>query len=586
MALLDDDDEWLPDHIARCRSIIATGNPDVLAARFRRIDHRMHEPTTPPERLQSADFLTGNPGVQPSSLVCRLTTLLEAGMFDEALQSCTDRDLMVRVANLGGVDYRVCEHVGSIHHASPTLPRLSTPRSPAKQQGLDAFWNKYESRMTAEQRRAYCEHAHRLFPWVPPLQSAFGEERSESPTAIESTGEPVHLVAGFVADADQPGNASRLLDDLIRLRGEEGLSGLDVLVLENSECHRPSSELAEVVRRARAEGLRLQLVDRATHIRAETLGLTPSFGAATGRRLSIAESRTVLQSYLYAFASRRPGAVVWILDDDMRLSPLIDDGEHVRRAYRPVVPTIQHARANGADIAIGPYTGAAPLPFAATLRVQLVDLVTSLETLAVQQPDDTPRSVANVHRSLRAGRCDYYYDLSRTETDRLETPFLFETPDGTTARQCLAYLAELAPRILAGEQVFRPLIFDESRACSLDGHSPPQRGGNTIVFDIQALRDVPNLSPRVDGRSTRRSDSIWTTIQASRFSRHICPISLPLFQDRTLCRVQPIDIECVVDDIQGYAVATAMAEPGPWSLERLTERTQKYLGERLAAFRL
>src|SRR5690606_15481551 len=186
----------------------------------------------------------------------------------------------------------------------------------------------------------------------------------------------------------------------------------------------------------------------------------------------------------------------------------------------------------------------------------------------------------NVHRALRAERRDYYYDLSRMETDRLEQPFLFDAPDGASAQQCLTLLAELAPRILAGEQVFRPLIFDETQASSLDAQSTPQRGGNTVVFDVEALRDVPNLSPRVGGRSTRRSDSIWTTIQARRFGRHICPITLPLFQDRTLSRVQRIDVERVVDDIRGYAIATAMAEPGAWSPERLTERTQKYLDER------
>jgi SAM-dependent methyltransferase/glycosyltransferase involved in cell wall biosynthesis len=586
VAFLDDDDEWLSDHVARCRSIIASRNPDVLAAQFCRIDHRTHKPTPPPERLQSADFLTGNPGIQASSLVCRLTTLLEAGMFDEALPSCTDRDLMVRIADLGHVDFRACEHVGSIHHASPTLPRLSTPRSPAKQKGLDAFWSKYQSRMSAEQRDAHCERARKFFEWVPPQQATPGEVRSDSPAGIESAEDPIHLVVGFVADAEQPGNSLRLLDDLKRLRGENGLCGLDVLVLENSDSLCPSSDIAEVVQRARSEGLRLHLVDRATHIRAENLGQTGSFGAAAGRRLSITESRTVLQSYLYAFARIRPGSVVWILDDDMRLTPMVDDGEHVSRSYRPVVPSIQRARASGADIAIGHYTGAAPLPFAATLRVQLVDLVASLQTLAALQPDDAPPSVATVHRSLRAGRRDYYYDLSRAETDRLEQPFLFEAPDGATARQCLALLAELAPRILAGEQVFRPLIFDETRAFAADSQSPPQRGGNTIVFDVEALRDVPNLSPRVEGRSTRRSDSIWTTIQAVRFGRRICHIALPLFQDRTLSRVQRIDVERVVDDIRGYAVATAMAEPGTWSPDRLTERTQKYLDERVAAFRL
>lgn len=47
-------------------------------------------------QLHAGPFLVGNPHVQGSNLFLRLGSLLEAGSFDEALQSCTDRDLCIR----------------------------------------------------------------------------------------------------------------------------------------------------------------------------------------------------------------------------------------------------------------------------------------------------------------------------------------------------------------------------------------------------------------------------------------------------------------------------------------------------------
>ena len=58
------------------------------------------------------------------------------------------------------------------------------------------------------------------------------------------------------------------------------------------------------------------------------------------------------------------------------------------------------------------------------LRVQLVDLVVSLHWLAFRDPQVTlpDRGVENA--TLRSSRCDYYYDLSRKETDQLENAVL------------------------------------------------------------------------------------------------------------------------------------------------------------------
>ena len=168
---------------------------------------------------------------------------------------------------------------------------------------------------------------------------------------------------------------------------------------------------------------------------------------------------------------------MWIVDDDMRLDPLVADRDgRLHRRPLDLVPMLHGLRAlhaSGAvDIAIGAYTGAPPLPFAATVRVQLVDLVASLQWLAAQDPSAVLPDRSADNAALRSGRRDYYYDLSRRETDRLETPFrVTPTCPGERVGEAFVRVARAAERILAGEQVFRPLAI---------GPEPPESTGDGL----------------------------------------------------------------------------------------------------------
>ena len=149
--------------------------------------------------------------------------------------------------------------------------------------------------------------------------------------------------------------------------------------MENGHGQKPDESLRALVESERGRGLRIHLVDRARHLEDAGRGLVPDGGACRGRKLPIAHARTALQTYLYAFAKGRPGAVAWIVDDDMRLDPLVADknGRLQRRSLdlASALRELRKLHASGdIDIAIGAYTGAPPLPFGATVRVQLVDL--------------------------------------------------------------------------------------------------------------------------------------------------------------------------------------------------------------------
>ncbi len=613
VAILDDDDRWDPRHLERCLAAVERHGLDMVAAPFWRTGEAAELCLeAPPPSLDIADFLSGNPGIQGSNMVVRLSALLEAGMFDESLPSCTDRDLCIRLAELPGLRYRTTSEPTVHHFACGSRKRLSTPGSSAKTTGLDRFFGKYGSRMSETEGAAFRARAGQYFGWTetapgPAVDDGMSGSAAPSPLRAPAPLQaPPHLVVGAIADTARLEQVGNLLADLRGLAEEPGLSGHDVLILENGLGRAADRTLRDLVERERAEGLRIHLVDRARHLEDAGNGLVPDGGAGRGGRLSISPARTVLQSYLYAFAKSRPGSIVWIVDDDMRLDPLVMDGDgRLRRRSRNLAPVLRELRrlhaAGAVDIAIGAYTGAPPLPFAATVRVQLVDLAASLRWLTVLDPGSALPDRGPENAALRSGRHDYYYDLSRNETDRLETPFWI-TPEfpGETAGKAFSRMACSAERILAGEQVFRPLAVRSD----IDPLSPVgdglQRGGNTFILDIEALRLAPNPSPAIDGRPSRRSDMIWALLQERYFGRKVASLPIALYHDRAGLPVGGLDVERIVDDIRGYAAFRALQEtpelflvsddqrlePVEAMLGRFAERARKFLDERLAAFRL
>lgn len=582
IAVLDDDDEWEPRHLEVCYERASATGANVVASAFLRIENgAAQRRTVPSPRIDTDEALVKNPGFQGSNVFIRLDVMLEAGCFDEALASCTDRDLCLRLVALPHLRSAVVEETTVRHYACTSRARLSTRGSAARQAGLDAFWLKHSPLMTASQLDAFEERAVRLFDWTRPAPPTSVRHNVDEVATPEGC---IALLVAFIADTERIESVDALLGDLKTLRGEPGLAGLDVLVLENGETVDGSMELERVVEAHRRAGLRVQFVSRPRHGADARNELVIDGGASAGLRLAIGPARTVLQSYAYALASARPGIVVWILDDDMRLDPLVDDGETRRRRHIPLVPQVLRLREAGVDVAIGAYTGAAPLPFAATIRVQLVDLLASLQWFKTLSPTDRLPDMTARNRALEAGRRDFYYDLSRRETDRLETSFLFESEDGLSVGEAFEMVSSQAERILAGEQISRPLTVPA--AWSAAGLTDQlKRGGNTFIFDVEALRDVPNLAPDVDGRATRRSDMIWSLLQRVRCSRKIVTAPVGVFHDRSRIVPGTLDVEKTVDDIRGFAIYSALEEGALAGEDRLL-RGAKFVEERLAAFRL
>lgn len=596
VAVLDDDDWWDRGHLAACLAQAVAHDLDMVAPGIVRHDdaHPDGLVQEPPAALLADIALVQNPHIQGSSLFVRLSALLEAGMFDESLRSTTDRDLLVRLADIG-IAYGPLARATVHHDARGERPRLSTAGSEAKSQGLARFWRKYRRRMNEEQREAFERRARTLFAadfasvaTVPPAVP-FRSERREVPES-SSGDDPIVLVVGITADGDERGVArvAPLLGDLLALQDDGRVAALDVVVVENGAGGTAlRSRVDELIRR----GLRCYLVDVERQREDAAAGFFgPGFTRREGR-VGISEARAITQRYVRRLM--RPGSIAWVLDDDKRLAPLVHEaGRLIRRPY-DVVGTIARLRASGAAVVLGADTGAAPLPMAATLRTQLVDLAANLAAMRALGPEAVwPDGTAENVEHARAAP-DFYYDLARPHTWHLELPFwLRPESSGMRVRDAFVQICARAPRMLAGEQVFRPLFVDDQAALTL--RPSIQRGGSTLVFDAGALVDVPQVVPTPDGRPTRRSDMVWALLNAHMRGRRVEAAPFAVYHDRSDADVSEVAVATLVDDVRGYALYSTLADAvrawpgldGPHDEMSLLarDRYQKYLVERTAAF--
>ena len=164
VAVLDDDDEYLPTHLANC---LAAAEPDVLGV-FERLEW-LRDGAGKEHELEAADltpdaFFVGNPGIQGSNLFLRLDAIAAIGGFDEALPNTTDRDLMIRVlrhAAPSGGRFVVLPSVG-VRYFDHDGYRVNTDVV-RKHRGLDLFYLKHSADFSPEQRHASLDRAQRLF---------------------------------------------------------------------------------------------------------------------------------------------------------------------------------------------------------------------------------------------------------------------------------------------------------------------------------------------------------------------------------------------------------------------------------------
>ena len=567
VAILDDDDEWEINHLESCVGANPSNKLDMIVSGIVR-----HETGKPPKKqsipsaLDVEELLISNPHIQGSNLFVRLETVLQAGLFDEAMKSSTDRDLCIRLADLGALQIGKNDNHTILHYASEEdESRLSRPGSVQRMDGLNYFYQKYRGRMSSRQESAFIARAQQLFQHDPRTDqeatSTTFEVKTEQATTLEA-GAPLALIVGVIGDPLHPGRIERQIDDFQHLMKEGQFVSIDYLILENGNrsprTESPFLKLESNINRS--SGIRCHLFTIEDQIKdAQSAVFGPKFARAF-KRVGLGQARAMLQRYSYGFMIRKPGAITWVLDDDKRLGALISTENGIFRnksiPYHKLLWKLKHEKPS---IVVGVDTDSPPLPFLSTIRTQLGDLYHNLSWLGNLNPNSI---LPNRHPENVAARkrwADYYYDLSRAETSQLEYPF-WMIPDGSdeTVQEAFRRLSSALNEILHGEEIFRPLCLSWDTLGNIVEGSAWHRGGNTLFFDPKALLDSAEILVQEPWSSMRRTDMVRTLSSMKLNNKSVIKANIPVLHDRSDRSDTQLDLNALARDVQGYALYSAL----------------------------
>ena len=273
---------------------------------------------------------------------------------------------------------------------------------------------------------------------------------------------------------------------------------LKVVLLENGRHDSASrTELTDAVSGASGQGLDVSVINlerQARDVDAGVFGATPS--QISGRK-SIALSRTMLQHYLFGLAKPLPGAVAWVLDDDVVLEGLSSGPDGATRVEQvDYISAIKRLKQAGNRVVLGEVVRDPPLPVLGCVRTQLGDLYHNLLQMASLNPDDPYPYRPKENRQQRLRAPDYYYDLTDAHTDHLESPFWYEPSDsGTSVRSALLEMVNRLPDIMRGGQVFKPLVAATSHDPGFEVRPSLSRGPNILVFDLTGATRLSERRP-------------------------------------------------------------------------------------------
>ena len=611
LAILDDDDEWLPQHLQNADDALSARRADFLLAAHLRCESKGNRTTrVPPQQLISSAFLVGNPGVIGSTMIIRLSTFMRAGMFDEALPACTDRDLCIRLSALSDVRYRRLCAVSTHHHADDTRVRISNPGGKTKLDGLSKFADKYRGWMNEAEQRACDLRAERLFGWrevhrIKPRVNPNGAStltaradktvdastlndastltaradkaidastlndastltaRADKTVAASSnralaratnqSPDQVALIIGVIVDPCRPNH--RLFDDILRLSKDKRLSSVEVAVVSCTGAQVGAYRCA--VAQWRNIGLRMYAVDNAlVNAAVDALGLPPMRAAMR----CIGINRMVLQYAVAGIGVGHRAPLYWILDGDTRLHGLTIQNQKPIRFAPKYVDEMLRLRASGCDVAVGGVNGAAPLPRAMSVRTQLVDLMHFCMRV-VKPPRQRCYPVQTIANAARHKiHAEYYHDCGAHP--HLEQPIgLLPLAANCSYRRLIKRLPQLLEAVLRGDAVTRPLVNDAVAVAATSTSTSASmfhRGGNTLIFNCEILRQCPNGLLNDGFADMRRQDEIWRVFGQAAFGWSVVGGNFPVTQVRADEPPQAPDVRRMEKDIVGHAVSGAL----------------------------
>ena len=170
VSILDDDDEYLPNHLTDCVTAIREN----AVAVFQRLIWQNDDTSTmnvdlTKDKLTAENFFIGNPGVQGGNMFFKTQSLIDIGGFDETLPNTTDRDLLIRFLWKNDLNrIEVIETIG-VNHYNHKREKVNNDIL-RKKQGLDLFYKKYKAHFSEEAYQKSLARAKAFFNYTPKEQ--------------------------------------------------------------------------------------------------------------------------------------------------------------------------------------------------------------------------------------------------------------------------------------------------------------------------------------------------------------------------------------------------------------------------------
>ena len=460
IAILDDDDEWNYDYLYELESKMNGEDFGITGLIYK--NEEGEKELSIPNELSIHDFLRTNPHIQGSNTFVKLKTLLKAGLFDENMNSTTDRDIFTRILMLNPTYKVINKYLVNIN---AEMNRSRITNNEKKIDGLKKFYYKYNGFMTKEDEEFFFQRCFNLFN-IEKDKIIYKEERFNDTNEITlNNSKSFNLIIGFIATEFELG--LRLLENIKKL----DISNIKVIVIENSK-----NDFQEYQKIINDSDINLILISH-EQIKKDLENFNifiigkEYFTSPIIKDIAIA--RSILHEYLYINSKDKD--VIWVLDEDMELFELKRKNNELVKEKLDIKSIICEYM-DKCDAIIGGYSNDAPLPILSTIRCSLIDFMYSKKGKLKGKP-------------LLNNYCDYYYDLSDYNNSQLETPFQISSTN--------------IDDVFSNKTIKRQLFISERKIVEANN-----RGGNTLIFNRELLK-FPNCSISVKNKIGRRSDYFW-----------------------------------------------------------------------------
>lgn len=511
VAFLDDDDIWDEFYIEKCCEYIGS-LPDFIVAGLVYQDGSGDKKLSIPQIIHTDDFLKGNPHIQGSNMFIKLTMILKCGLFDENLASSVDRDIFVRIMQLKPTYTIINEHLVYVNVCNDR--KRVTNSIELKRRDLSIFFSKYANIMSEDVKYNFFSRCKKLFgiecddikKTILSQTKVYIKQSIEREYCVNIINQ--RLIVGIVITNYELG--IRLIRDIIGLK----YNNIKIVIVKNFK--EASEELSLLLRKS---GFDYYIYDCNKTIR------------------EICTTRNILFQTLYEESDNND--IFWILDDDMQLSYISDNGDILETDIFKVISDNKDKY----DAIVGDYTLDPPLPILSTLRTKLLDYV-YFHVFKYQGGIEL--------YDLR----DYYYDLSERSCEHLETPFVINP--------------SISPKeIFSGKATSRPLYLNNHEALPASNC-----GGNVLIFNRKLL-NIKHLSLSIADNTGRRSDYFWV-LESIRQGYSIKNISYATLHNRVVSEFKyEREVNKLFRDIIGSSCTKTITKVGLYASYDLLSKTFK-----------